>query len=77
MNALTRPCIGAQLAMWETTFPRLTHTGLDQDLPTRHCILGSMVSSLTGLSNPAWVSLGNVVSLMAKLPGQLVALRAC
>jgi len=42
------------------TYPRRIGQGL-YDKP---CILGSMLSSLIGLPNPAWVSLGNIVSHM-------------
>ena len=42
------------------TYPRRIGQGLND----ASCILGSMLSSLMGLSNPAWVSLGNVVSHM-------------
>ena len=37
------------------TYPRRIGQGLND----ASCILGSMLSSLVGLSNPAWVSLGN------------------
>ncbi len=42
------------------TYPRRIWQGLDY----ASCILRSMLSSLMGLPNPAWVSLGNVVSHM-------------
>ena len=42
------------------TYPRRIGQGLND----ASGILGSMLSSLMGLSNPAWVSLGNVVSHM-------------
>ena len=44
------------------TYPRRIGQGLNETT----CILGSMVSSLTSLSNPTWVSLGNFVSHMAR-----------
>jgi hypothetical protein len=42
------------------TYPRRIGQGLNY----ASCILISMLSSLMGLPNPAWVSLGNVVSHM-------------
>ncbi len=44
------------------TYPRRIGQGLND----ASCILSSMLSSLMGLPNPAWVSLGNVVSHMAR-----------
>ena len=44
--------------MWDATFPRLTHAGLGKPINEDN-ILMSMHD------NPAWVSLGNVVSHMA------------
>ena len=40
------------------TYPRWIGQGLNE----ASCMLGSMLSSLMGLPNPAWVSLANVVS---------------
>ena len=45
------------------TYPRRNWEGLND----ASCILGSMLSSSAGLSNPAWVSLGNVVSHMDRM----------
>jgi hypothetical protein len=46
------------------TYPRRIGQGLNDE----SCILSSMLSSFMGLPNPAWVSLGNVVSHMADTP---------
>ncbi len=44
------------------TYPRRIGQGLNAE----SCILSSMLSSLMGLPNPAWVSRGNVVSHMGQ-----------
>jgi len=61
--------------MMETTFPRLTHAGL-AGLNDASCMLNRMLSSLMGLPNPAWVSLGNVVSIM-DFDGHIIVLSSC
>ncbi len=43
------------------TYPRMIGQGLNEAA----CMLGSMLSSLMGLPNQAWVSLANAVSHMA------------
>jgi len=49
--------------MMETTFPRLTHAGLGKPINEDNMRLSMHDASLSP-ANPAWVSLGNVVSIM-------------
>jgi hypothetical protein len=54
------------------TYPRRIGQGLND----ASCMLNRMLSSLMGLPNPAWVSLGNVVSHMGELElGRLTIIR--
>ena len=57
-------CVDEPAAMWETTFPRLSHAGLDKPV-NEYTILPSMHVVVKSLSNPACLSLGNAVSHMA------------
>jgi len=50
-------------AMWETTFQRLTHAGLGKPINEDNILMSMHDASLSPFPiNPAWVSLGNVVS---------------
>ena len=51
-------------AMWETTLAPATNAGLGKPINDVSCILDSVLSSLMGLPNPAWVAGTNVVSHM-------------